>query len=39
MTVCAAQGLLAEFSTLNSGATQQFAMLLFRHALAPLLDY
>jgi len=32
-------GLLTEFSALNPGATQQLAMLLLGHALAPLLDY
>ena len=30
--------LLTEFSALNPGAAQQFAVLLLRHALAPLLD-
>jgi hypothetical protein len=32
------EGLLTEFSTLNPGTTQQLAVLLLRHALAPLLD-
>jgi hypothetical protein len=39
MTVCAGFGLLTEFSALHPGATQQFAVLLLRHTLAPLLDY
>jgi hypothetical protein len=33
-----AEALLTEFSALNPGPTQQLAMLLLGHALAPLLD-
>src|SRR5690606_32463169 len=34
-----AQGLLAEFTTLHSGAAEQLAVLLLRHALTALLDH
>jgi hypothetical protein len=35
----ARRGLLPEFSALDPGPTEQLAMLLLGHALAPLLDY
>jgi hypothetical protein len=37
-TIGRASKLLAEFSALHPCATKQFAVLLLRHALTPLLD-